>query len=243
MRTSSRPDRGRARNCSRRRRRAIDVDSTGARTSRSEMPQYMIMIVADAAQQRSPAQLRAFVEGRAAFEQTLRAAGTFREGERLRPASEARRVRVRDGATQIEAGPFEDASLDGYFIVGTESLDAALAIAGACPLPPGATLEVRPVARGFLEPERSHRQGRTFAFAVLGNAPTERAWIETMDRIDAASRFPDDRWAGGVRLQEPARGRVVKSVGGHRTHFDGPFLESKEVIGGLFFLRTFTLEE
>lgn len=209
------------------------------------MPEYMILIVADAAEERgrSPAQTRVLVDARAAFEQALRAAGAFRDGERLRPIGEAVRVRVRDAAAQIERVPFDDASLDGFFIVTADDLDAALAIAQTCPLPPGATLEVRAVAKSFLDPQRSYRRGRTFAFAVLGSAPDERAWIATMDRIDQVSRFPDDRWAGGVRLHEPARGRVVKPVGGHRTHFDGPFLESKEVIGGLFFLRMFTLEE
>jgi hypothetical protein len=60
-----------------------------------------------------------------------------------------------------------------------------------------------------------------------------------MDRIDDSThdRFPNERFAGGVRL-EPAGRRV----GGRRAHFDGPFLESKEVIGGLFFLRLASID-
>jgi hypothetical protein len=35
----------------------------------------------------------------------------------------------------------------------------------------------------------------------------------------------------------------VASAGGRRAVFDGPFLESKEVIGGLFFLWMASLDE
>jgi hypothetical protein len=61
-------------------------------------------------------------------------------------------------------------------------------------------------------------------------------------RIDDSThdRFPGRAFRGGVRLEPPAQGR---RVGGRRAHFDGPFLESKEVIGGLFFLRMASMDE
>ncbi len=66
-----------------------------------------------------------------------------------------------------------------------------------------------------------------------------------MDRIDAGTRdtFPSDRFLGGARLHAPTQGKRVTATGGRRAVFDGPFLESKEVIGGIFFMRMSTVDE
>jgi len=54
-----------------------------------------------------------------------------------------------------------------------------------------------------------------------------------MDLIDAETRdaFPADAREGGNRLQPP-----------RRATFDGPFLESKEIVGGVFFLRMASMD-
>jgi hypothetical protein len=80
---------------------------------------------------------------------------------------------------------------------------------------------------------------------VLGNTKTEEGWVEVMDRIDEEThdRFPEGSFLGGLRLEAPTRGRRVVTRGERRATFDGPFLESKEVIGGLFLLRMTTLDE
>jgi hypothetical protein len=80
---------------------------------------------------------------------------------------------------------------------------------------------------------------------VLGNTATEEAWVNVMDRIDAESRdgFPRAASLGGVRLEAPTSGRRIATRGERRATFDGPFLESKEVIGGVFFLRMRDIDE
>jgi hypothetical protein len=110
---------------------------------------------------------------------------------------------------------------------------------------PGDTLDVRPLLGGDVRADKTSRQGKTFAFAVLGNAASEEAWVELMDRIEADThdRFPDERFVGGVRLEAPGRGRQIVSRGAKRAVMDGPFLESKEVIGGIFFMRMADLDE
>ncbi len=207
------------------------------------MPQFMLMILENEAEERalSPSATKTLVEGHAAYEQQLRAASAFVDGERLRPSSEGRRVSARG----VEPGPFSERVLAAYYVLEAEGLDAALELARACPLPPGAQLDVRPVHRGRTEPDKSSRGGRVFAYAVHGSAPSEQAWIDVMDRIDACTSdvMPADRFLGGVRLQPPREGRRVAATGGRRAVFDGPFLESKEVIGGLFFLRMTSLDE
>jgi len=221
------------------------------------MSQFMVMIHESEAAEAAlgPAETRTLLEARAAYDQDLRAAAAFCDGERFRPTAEGRRVRRRDGALQVDAGPFEEKALAAYYLVEAPSLDAAVALAQGCPVSPGAELEVRPVMRGDLSPDKASQQGRVFGFAVLGSAPTEQDWRELMDRIEEISReargrggydevpdFPRAHRLGGVRLEPPGRGRRVVHSGGRRAIFDGPFLESKEVIGGLFFMHMASLE-
>jgi hypothetical protein len=211
------------------------------------MPQFMVMILENEAEERklAPSETKALVEGHSAYERKLRAVSAYLDGERLRPSSEGRHVSNRDGQPCIEAGPFAGKAMSGYYVLEAESLDAAVRLAEQCPMSPGAELDVRPLMKGRLQPDKTSQQGRMFAFAVLGNAPNEQGWIDVMDRIDESTRdgFPADRFLGGVRLQAPGRGRRVAPAGGRRAVFDGPFLESKEVIGGLFFMRMASLEE
>ena len=187
------------------------------------MPEFMILILADEAPL-APAETRALVEAHAAYERALGPA--FVDGEHLRPSAEGRRV----GLGRVEVGPFEGPALTGYYVVEAASLDAAVALAQGCP---GGALDIRPLMKGTLRPGKSSQQGRVFACAVLGRAASEAGWVEIMDAIDASSTGKLDILAG-VRLHAPSRGK---------TTFDGPFLESKEVIGGLFFKRFATVDE
>jgi hypothetical protein len=211
------------------------------------MPEFMVMILENEAEGRklAPSETKALVEGHSAYERKLRAVSAYLDGERLRPSSEGKRVSSRDGQPCVDPGPFGDKTLSGYCVLEAEGLDAAVKLTEECPMSPGAELDVRPLMKGRHQPDKTSQPGRVFAFAVLGNAPSEQAWIDVMDRIDESTRegFPADRFRGGVRLQEPGRGRRVASAGGRRAVFDGPFLESKEVIGGFFFMLMASLGE
>jgi len=212
------------------------------------MPEFMVMILTNEAAeaQRPPSETKALVEGHSAYARKLRSAGAFVDGERLRPSTEGRRVSARDGQTRVESGPFGETALEGYYLLKSESLQAAVELAKQCPMSPGTTLDVRPLMKGHLKPEKASQQGHVFGVAVLGNAGSEQGWVEIMDRIDAEaiSNFPSARFLGGVRLQAPGTGRqVTTSASGQRAVFDGPFLEGKEVIGGLCFIHVSTLEE
>jgi hypothetical protein len=207
----------------------------------------MLMIVESDAEDGalSPSETKALVEDYASYERRLRARSAYLDGERLRPSSEGRRVSMSDGRPRVDEGPFGDRALSAYYVLEAEGLENALALAQDCPASPGAELDLRPLMKGRLDTDKTSRQGRVFAYAVLGAAPNEQAWIDVMDHIDERTQgcFPPDRFLGGVRLLEPGRGRRVTSTGGRRAVFDGPFLESKEVIGGLFFMRMASMDE
>jgi hypothetical protein len=203
------------------------------------MPDFMILIREDE-RDLAPPETRRLIEAHADYVKRLKAAGVYRDGERLRPSGEGRRVRARGS----QAGPFEDA-LAAYYLVSADNLAAAVSLAESCPMAPGDQLDVRPLMKGNVRADKADARGKTFAFGVLGNAENEKAWVEIMDRIDAETQanFPTERFLGGVRLEAPGQGRQIVSRAGKPAVMDGPFLEAKEVIGGLFFLRMASLDE
>jgi hypothetical protein len=211
------------------------------------MPDFMVLIRESegSSADLTPLETRALLERQAAYERELRAAATYRDGERLRPSSEGRRVSLRDGECLVETGPFADPTLSAYYVLQAPNLDAAVDLVQRGPASPGAEFEVRPIMKGHLEPNKTRQPGRVFAFGVLGSAANEQAWVQVMDRIDERTHnnFPAERFRGGARLEPPSCGQRVSPSGGRRAVFDGPFLETKEVIGGLFFLRMATIEE
>jgi hypothetical protein len=83
----------------------------------------------------------------AAFNEALAKAG-ISTGMRLKPASAATSVRVRDGKTEVIDGPYADTKekLAGYFVIDVASVDEAVAWAQRCPSSRYGTIEARPVA-------------------------------------------------------------------------------------------------
>lgn len=110
--------------------------------------EYMLLIHADESQFNAlPADTRnQALAAYGAYTQALREAGIVRNSNRLRPASSATLVRVRDGKTQVQDGPFiaTKEELGGYYLIDVPNLDDALAWAARCPGAGHGTVEVRP---------------------------------------------------------------------------------------------------
>jgi hypothetical protein len=198
------------------------------------MSEYLLLIDEDepAHAAQSPAEIAALIAARARFADELRGAGQLVEHGRLRPSAEGKRVRCAP-ELRVEDGPFSPA-LAGFVWVDVATIDEATRLAAAYPVLASDTVDVRPVMKGLAVPGKDHRPGKTFVFGVLGGGGSEEAWTQVMDRIDAEThhRFPPNAFLGGNRLHLP-----------RRAMFDGPFLESKEVIGGVFFLRMLAIED
>ncbi len=197
---------------------------------------YMLLVLEDedvhAAQ--TTKDMADLIEARARYADAL--GSKLRDAGRLRPSREGKRVY----AKRVELGPFTPA-LGAYYWVEADSLDEAAQLAAECPTLPSDEIDVRPVMKGRIKPGKENRPGKIFACAVLGNALTEAAWVDVMDRIDndTSTRFPGDSSLGGNRLQPPTSGKRVA----RRAVFDGPFLEAKEVIGGVFLMRMASIED
>lgn len=82
-----------------------------------------------------------------AYSQALQQAGVLRSANRLRPGSASTTVRVRDGKTTVQNGPFAETreELGGYYLIDVKDLDQALTWASRCPGASHGTVEVRPI--------------------------------------------------------------------------------------------------
>jgi hypothetical protein len=77
----------------------------------------------------------------------LKAKGQYVAANPLQPVSTATSVRVRNGKRLVTDGPFAETheQLGGYFLIETNDLDEAIAIAGRIPGARIGTVEIRPV--------------------------------------------------------------------------------------------------
>jgi hypothetical protein len=78
---------------------------------------------------------------------TMADRGVLQGGERLRPASDATTVRVRNAEVLSTDGPFAETKeqLGGYFLVDCKDLDEAIEVASKLPGARTGSVEVRPI--------------------------------------------------------------------------------------------------
>jgi hypothetical protein len=218
----------------------IVVDSTSypsfADAKEDAVPEYLIMIREDAAT--TPADAARRFDGHRAF--AARIANATLDTGKLRPRGEG--MRVTRGA--VEHGCFDDA-FDRYYWMRADDVAHAATLASEIPLAGDEHVEVRPLIEGKAHADKLDRPGKLFAFSVLAAAPDEATWTALMETIakETADTLSPDQFAGGLRLRPPSTGKRIVLDKTRRRVLDGPFLESKEVIGGLFFLRASGLDE
>jgi hypothetical protein len=210
---------------------------------------YLVMTLEDepAHAAQPPKAMAELIEKSAAYAEALKRGGRLIDRGRLRPSREGKRVGREGGRLAVHDGPFaeEGRALGGYHWVRASDLDDATALAAEAPALATDELVVRPLMKGAMPADKEAKAGKLFACAVLGRGQTEDAWVGAMDRIDEETRggFTETSFVGGLRLQPPRAGRRLVTRGEGRATFDGPFLESKEVIGGLFVVRMASLDE
>lgn len=82
-----------------------------------------------------------------AYTEALAKAGILRGGEELASPDEAAVIRVRNGARNVEDGPYADTKeqLGGFFLIEVEDRQAAMEWAARCPAAATGAVELRPV--------------------------------------------------------------------------------------------------
>ncbi len=107
--------------------------------------QYMLLIYENDAERVAMTDER--MPGCAAYVETMKKAGIYVAGERLRAAESTTSVRVVNGKTQVVDGPYAEAKeqLGGFHLIDVPDLDTALAWAARCPSAARGTVAGRPV--------------------------------------------------------------------------------------------------
>src|SRR4051812_13274828 len=99
-------------------------------STRSETMEYMLLIHADPEGMKALPQdtQAAALAAYRAYTNAVQEAGVLRGVNRLRPGSTTTVMRVRDGKTEVQNGPFIETreELGGYYLIDVPDLDTAL---------------------------------------------------------------------------------------------------------------------
>ncbi len=110
---------------------------------------YLLMIYGDEAGQAamSPEEGAQMMAAYDKFGEEYGAKGVLRGGERLRPTSDATTVQVRGGQLTASDGPYAETKeqIGGFYLIESDNLDEAVAVAAAIPAANFGTIEVRPI--------------------------------------------------------------------------------------------------
>lgn len=184
----------------------------------------------------------------------LSAAGVLEAGEGLGPTSKGVRLRFRAGTREVVPGPFEGvhelpASLS---IVRTHTLDDAVAWAAAQAAALGdIDVDIRPVNEPWdiglvakpdgLDTTRYMvvRKADAATEAGLEPTPTQRTALAAL--IDATTRAGTH--VVTERVGPSARGRRYLNTSHGIGVYDGPFAESKELLGGFVIVTGASLDD
>jgi hypothetical protein len=99
------------------------------------------------------AEIQAGMSAFHAYAAALDAAGVLRSAEVLQTIASATSISTRNGAMQVQDGPFADTkeAFAGIFMIDVPDMDAALAWAERCPAAQWGTVEIRPSAVRFVD--------------------------------------------------------------------------------------------
>ena len=186
----------------------------------------------------------------------LAAKGQFRTASPLHPVATATSVRVRDGKRLVTAGPFAETTeqLGGYYLIDVADLDEAIAIAGRIPPAKKGTVEIRPIFElDNLPAERpdAAADGRTRVMLLCYD--DEQYWqhagpdvhraamneaVELTKRLAACGQY-----LSASPLHPGSVATSVRVRDGKRLVTDGPFAETREVLGGYYILSVAAMDE
>jgi hypothetical protein len=111
---------------------------------------YMLLICGEESAVPSSEQLTDMEKAGMAWAEEMDARGVRLQGSRLRPATDATTVRVRDEQTLLSDGPFAETreQVGGFDLIECRDLDEAIEVASKHPVAKYGSVEVRPLWEG-----------------------------------------------------------------------------------------------
>ena len=109
--------------------------------------EYMLILAEDPALVLTDEQRQNAVQRVGEYAMGLLGNGTLKGGAPLRPVTEAKRIRTRDGKQRVLDGPFAESKevIAGYFVIEAPDLEGAVKIAADCPNAEFGSVEVREI--------------------------------------------------------------------------------------------------
>lgn len=190
--------------------------------------------------------------------QELAACGELRGAAPLHPVATAATVRIREGRPLVSDGPFAETTeqLGGYYVIDVDDLDAALAIAARLPSARKGTVEIRPltVMAGLPDdvarPSATDEALRRFLLLCYDD---EAYWAASgAERLHAARQQAvaltqelagAGRFVSASPLHPSPLATSLRIRDGKRQITDGPFAETREVLGGYYLILARDREE
>jgi hypothetical protein len=173
----------------------------------------------------------------------LAASGILQGAEGLRASSQGVRLTFSGGAPTVTRGPFKgDNELPaGFSILRASSIEEAIDWATRQARVLGAgEIDIRPVTEPWdigMGAAPANMTTRRYMVLRKATAGTESGAAPTAAQRSALLRLIDEATRTGVHvvtetMRPSARGRRYTNARGGVSFFDGPFLETKEMIGG-----------
>ncbi len=183
-------------------------------------------------------------------------AGILKGGDGLGPSSQGARVRLNGGKASVQPGPFSgDGALPArYALFRAATLERAADIAARYGGIFGdATVDLRPMVEAWdigMAPKPAGPVPRRYMAALQSDAASESGAALRPDQQAALRAFAEDLGRTGdflgMEAFEPSRsGKRLRAAAGKgkAALLDGPFTETKELIGGFVIVETATLDE
>lgn len=191
--------------------------------------------------------------------QELATKGQYLAASPLHPVATGKTVRVRHGQPLVTAGPFAETTeqLGGFYLLDVENLDEAISIASRLPPAKKGTVEIRPIYKlDGLPPEKLHAEVpagsdlKKFMFlcyddeehwATVGPEVMQAAMQEAVEltyRLDAQGQY-----LSASPLHPSSMATSVRVRNGVKSVTDGPFAETREVLGGFYMILAKDQEE
>ncbi|MBS2030258.1 MAG: hypothetical protein JST54_20310 [Deltaproteobacteria bacterium] len=182
----------------------------------------------------------------------LQKKGALLGGEGLRPSSEGARLALARGMPTVTPGPFSNELPASFVILRMGSLDEAITWSRRYAVLAGdVQADIRPLTEAWdigMAPKPPRLESRRWMVLFNATPATEAETPTAPDTRVAIERLLADTKAEGKLLTaetlRPTRGGArVHRAGGKIRTIDGPFAESKELVGGYVLVELPSREE
>jgi hypothetical protein len=189
----------------------------------------------------------------------LAALGKYIASAPLQHVPTASSVRVRNGKTLVTAGPFAETTeqLGGFYILELDNLDDAISVAARLPPAKKGTVEIRPIMHlaelPDEQPSLAHDHDKSLTAYMFLCYDDEEHWTQVGPEVHRAAMLEavavtrelaaNGRYVSAAPLHPVATATSVRVRNGHRIITDGPFAETREVLGGYYLILAASREE